>query len=252
MFHQLLLSLVGTYLWSAGLTCARQNISIDDPSPSISYTPIASWGKTAPTSLDEGGSHMLTTDPGATATFSFTGVRVYFMSPLWPYTVTTALTLDNGPIILLNLTDPNQPATDGGPETAQSRVVWGSDELENKQHKFVVSVGQGQQFAIVDTLMSVSLRHNFSHFTDICLLFSPDTLLFLDTLRSTTKPHSHQPLHPLSMDLPILRPVLAIKHQSFPSPLGVVWASSPSSLSVFCFGSAVLAVIRIPKLKPKS
>ncbi|KAG5354006.1 hypothetical protein J132_00755 [Termitomyces sp. J132] len=100
---------------------------------------------------------MLTQDPAATATFKFTGVAVYYMSPLWPYRVNTAVSLDSGPVILLDLVDHSRPNVGQGPETVQSQVIWGSGELSNTQHTLVISVGAGQPYAIVDALVYTAL-----------------------------------------------------------------------------------------------
>jgi len=51
-----------------------QNISIDDQNPQITYVPLASWTLTALGDFDAGGAHMLTEDPDAYATFTFTGM----------------------------------------------------------------------------------------------------------------------------------------------------------------------------------
>jgi hypothetical protein len=80
------------------------------------------------------------------------GVAIYFMSPLWPYLVNTAITLDSGPPILVDLVDHSRPNTVEGPETVQSQVVWGASGLNNTQHTLVMSVGAGQPYAIMDTL----------------------------------------------------------------------------------------------------
>ncbi|KAJ7352015.1 hypothetical protein DFH08DRAFT_989980 [Mycena albidolilacea] len=53
------------------------------------------------------------------AIFTFTGVAVYYLSPRWPYYVSTRLSLDGGPSDLVNLTDPNAPT-----------VPWGALETE--------------------------------------------------------------------------------------------------------------------------
>lgn len=75
------------------------------------------------------------------------------MSPLCPFKINTLITLDSAPSTLIDLEDHrvSQPARDK--ETAQSQVVWSASGLQNKQHQLVISVGQGQQFAIVDTLV---------------------------------------------------------------------------------------------------
>ena len=74
---------------------------------------------------------------------------------MWPYTVNTAVSLDSGPITLIDLVDHSPPSTSQGPETVQSQVVWNVTGLTNTQHNLRISVGAGQPFAIVDALMYV-------------------------------------------------------------------------------------------------
>jgi hypothetical protein len=81
------------------------------------------------------------------------GVAIYFMSPLWPYLVNTAVSLDSAPLVLIDLVDHSKPNVGVGPETVQSQVVWGEAALANKLHTLVISVGAGQPYAIVDALM---------------------------------------------------------------------------------------------------
>lgn len=81
------------------------------------------------------------------------GVAIYFMSPLWPYLVNTAVSVDSAQPILIDLVDHSKPNVGVGPETVQSKVVWGEAGLANKQHTLVISVGAGQPYAIVDALM---------------------------------------------------------------------------------------------------
>lgn len=83
----------------------------------------------------------------------FTGVAVYFMSPLWPYAVSTSLSLDSRPTVIVDLTDHNSPDSGGGIETVASEVVWSAENLQNTTHTLRISVGRGQQFAIVDGIM---------------------------------------------------------------------------------------------------
>ncbi|KAG6868231.1 hypothetical protein C0993_005931 [Termitomyces sp. T159_Od127] len=139
----------------AAIPCVlcRHNVTVDDQDPAIIYRPKASWSPSANSPLDVRGAHMLTDNPAATATFHFKGVAVYFVSPLWPYHVTTAVSLDSGPVSLLDLVDQSRRETDGGPETVQSRVVWSSGELANTQHTLVISVGKGEPYAIVDAIV---------------------------------------------------------------------------------------------------
>jgi len=84
---------------------------------------------------------------------STSGVAIYFLSPLWPYRVNTAISLDSSPVSLIELVDRSQPDIGHGPETAPFRVVWSATGLANTQHTLQISVGAGQPFAIVDGLM---------------------------------------------------------------------------------------------------
>ena len=55
-----------------GQPSSLQNITIDDTNYTrIIYT--GSWVRTIPDDFDYGGSHSYSTDPSATATFTFTG-----------------------------------------------------------------------------------------------------------------------------------------------------------------------------------
>lgn len=95
------------------------------------------------------------------------GIAIYFLSPLWPYTVNTAVSLDYGPITLIDLVDHSRPNTGQGPETVQYQVVWNATGLANTQHNLLISVGAGQPYAIVNGLMYV-----------LFFLFSPSRTLF--------------------------------------------------------------------------
>ncbi|RDB19845.1 hypothetical protein Hypma_013131 [Hypsizygus marmoreus] len=151
--HHVLLVTILCFALVQGL----HNVTVDDPDPSIIYTPATSWSQSANNSLNAGGAHKLTQDPTATATFTFTGVAIYFLSPLWPYTVNTAVSLDAGPSVLIDLVDHSRPDVGAGPETVQSQAIWSAVGLPNAAHKLVISVGAGQPFAIVDTLIYTAL-----------------------------------------------------------------------------------------------
>ncbi len=148
-----------------------QNRTIDDNDPAIRYS--GDWNRSNFITLNEGGYHMLTGDPNARATFEFTGegvdqvdlinllisgyhllgVAIYFMSSLWPYNVTTQVQLDSRPSEVLNLKDLNSPDTGGGRETVQSHIVWAAKGLENARHTLTITVGLGEEWAIVDAFM---------------------------------------------------------------------------------------------------
>ncbi|KAJ7143902.1 hypothetical protein C8R44DRAFT_973709 [Mycena epipterygia] len=127
---------------------ALLNATIDDVNPMISYSGEWEASSTHPSSSDFGGSHTLSSDSNARATFNFTGVAVYYLAPRWPYPVSTRLSLDGGPSTLVNLTDPNTPPIPaGGPESAPSSVAWSATGLTNKSHILVATIGN---FIIVD------------------------------------------------------------------------------------------------------
>ncbi|KAL0945976.1 hypothetical protein HGRIS_012254 [Hohenbuehelia grisea] len=127
-----------------------QNFTADDQSFKISYT--GSW---APVSehanpLNFGGSHTFTRDKEANATFTFEGVGVYYMAPLWPYAVSSRLSLDGGPQIYVSMATPTGPVSSEGVETVQSAVLWGASGLVNARHTLVVSVSPDTGYAVVD------------------------------------------------------------------------------------------------------
>jgi len=72
--------------------------------------------------------------------------------------------LDSKPLQPVDLVDYSQPDTGGGPETVGYAVVWKATELANVQHTLVVSVVQGEPYAIVDGLMSAFFCQLFLFF----------------------------------------------------------------------------------------
>lgn len=81
------------------------NITIDDTDRRIVYEGTWNDRSIYNSTLDFGGSHSLSEDSSAAAVFTFTGVAVYYLAPLWPYEVDTEVTLDNGPSAIIDLTD---------------------------------------------------------------------------------------------------------------------------------------------------
>ncbi|KAF8077001.1 hypothetical protein FPV67DRAFT_1715996 [Lyophyllum atratum] len=133
MFTRLIVVLSGV-CW-LNLVQAVRNVTVDDQDQSIV--------------------RVLTDDPTATSTFTFTGVATYFSSPLWPYTDNTLVSLDSGPSNIIYFVDHDSPFTQdsNGPATVAPHVIWGAFGLANTQHKLVSSVGEGQPYAVVDSLM---------------------------------------------------------------------------------------------------
>lgn len=84
------------------------------------------------------------------------GIAVYYLSPLWPYAVNTAVSLDSGNATLVDLVDHTRPTSpDQGPETVQSQVVWSATGLKNEPHVLTMFVGAGQPFGVVDAIVYV-------------------------------------------------------------------------------------------------
>ncbi|KAJ6477871.1 hypothetical protein C8R47DRAFT_643779 [Mycena vitilis] len=130
---------------------ALRNFTIDDNSPLITYR-----GEWAPSSihlsgLDYGGSHTVSSDANASATFTFTGVAVFYVAPRWPYTVNTQLSLDGAAPVVVDLTDPIASKTAlGGSESALSSVAWSQEDLSNTTHTLVLTMASTGQFIIAD------------------------------------------------------------------------------------------------------
>ena len=67
LWRTLLLFLV---LSQCNIAYALTNITIDETSPLITYTPANTWSRITG-DLDAGGGHMLASDPGASASITF-------------------------------------------------------------------------------------------------------------------------------------------------------------------------------------
>jgi len=80
--------------------------------------------------------------------FVAAGVSVYYLSPKWPYTVDSHISLDGSPAVLVNMTGP--PAdSPGGQETILWAPLWGETGLTNGLHTVVVTPGPSR-YAVVD------------------------------------------------------------------------------------------------------
>ncbi|KAJ7171287.1 hypothetical protein C8R46DRAFT_895374 [Mycena filopes] len=131
----------------------QTNITLDDVSPMIKYAGQWEPSSSHRSGLDFGGSHTFSSDAAGSATFTFTGVAIYYLSPRWPYDVSTRLSLDGGAPVLVNLTDPaTSPSAAGGAESALTSVVWSATGLANTSHTLVATMGNS---IIMDGLMCV-------------------------------------------------------------------------------------------------
>lgn len=119
--------------------------------------------------LDYGGFHCWSDLPTAQAEFVFTGtlpcgwfwlghfdvvgIAIYFISPLWPYTVVANLSVDLSSGTVVSLQDTSTATTDGGLETVNLSAVWGQSGLANGQHTLTVLSAMGNKFVVLDVLM---------------------------------------------------------------------------------------------------
>ncbi|KAJ6610523.1 hypothetical protein B0H10DRAFT_1802149 [Mycena sp. CBHHK59/15] len=135
---------------------ALLNVTIDDTDSMIRYSGTWESSSSHLSGLDYGGSHTVSSDTSGSATFTFTGVAVYYLAPRWPYAVNTQLTLDGGSSIIVNLTDPKASTTAaGGSESAGFSVAWSATGLTNTSHTLVASMASTGQFIIVDGFMCI-------------------------------------------------------------------------------------------------
>ncbi|KAJ7451227.1 hypothetical protein B0H11DRAFT_1742835, partial [Mycena galericulata] len=102
---------------------------------------------------DFGGSHRFSTDAAANATFTFTGVAIFYLGPRWPYAVTTQLSLDGRQIGVANLTDPTVATMVGGFESADWSVLWADTGLENTTHILLLNKAPAGNYTVVDGFM---------------------------------------------------------------------------------------------------
>ncbi|KAJ7263095.1 hypothetical protein C8J57DRAFT_1719279 [Mycena rebaudengoi] len=130
------------------VVAAMLNVTVDDTDSAISYT--GEWERHS-SGLNYGGAHAVSADPDGSATFTFTGVAIYYLSPLWPYAVSTELALDGKLGVIVNLTDPVADTTaDSGSESAMYSVVWSATGLDNTTHKLIMSKPSTGKYIVTD------------------------------------------------------------------------------------------------------
>ncbi|KAJ3839035.1 hypothetical protein F5878DRAFT_617842 [Lentinula raphanica] len=127
------------------------NTTYDNLDPNVTYLPQGGdgWDVDIKEGLDYQGSHAVASDdPDAFALFHFIGVAVYYFSPLWPYNVTTALSIDGGNNITVNLMDTSAtPANVGSPPTEPSAARFGFTGLSNGSHTLAMYQVQGLNYS---------------------------------------------------------------------------------------------------------
>ncbi|THV06956.1 hypothetical protein K435DRAFT_417542 [Dendrothele bispora CBS 962.96] len=145
--HLVVLMLLVSY---RHVLCTLVNTTLEETSPQIVYHGN-SWVKSEAGPLYHGGFHDQTEDLSASAVFNFTGVAIYYYSSLWPFNVTTVLTLDGNDTETLNftaVTSPQEP--NGNPVTENSTIRWSRSNLKDGPHSLVMSPGN---FVLVDAIM---------------------------------------------------------------------------------------------------
>ncbi|KAG8836886.1 hypothetical protein FRB91_011062 [Serendipita sp. 411] len=129
------------------------NQTVDDTDGAIRYQGHWEPSSQLLSPLNFGGSHTLTDSTTASASFTFTGVAVYYLASLWPYQVDTYVSLDGGAPVLVNLTAPSGTVAPSGvtvgEEVVDWGVRWGATGLDNISHTIVVSRGPSG-YGIVD------------------------------------------------------------------------------------------------------
>jgi hypothetical protein len=83
----------------------------------------------------------------------FAVASVYFLSPLWPYPVSTDYGIDGNPPSTTDMQDHSVPATAGGNATVASNVVASWTGTANQEHTILVTIPAGGDYAVVDMFM---------------------------------------------------------------------------------------------------
>ncbi|KAF9063325.1 hypothetical protein BDP27DRAFT_241404 [Rhodocollybia butyracea] len=134
-------------------TLADRNITIDDNDGAIKYSP--GWSVSSGfNALDYQGSHHLTDNKSATANFTFTGVAVYIMAPLWPFAVGAQAGVDGSSPVAIDMQDhTHTDPTEQAPEDVNTTVLWGMEGLTNSSHTLQISFWSIEDWMTLDAIM---------------------------------------------------------------------------------------------------
>ncbi|KAJ3839200.1 hypothetical protein F5878DRAFT_135213 [Lentinula raphanica] len=135
------------------VSCILQNITVSHTSSSITYKPNSSAWFSSDSSLDYSQSHTTTDTKGASASFTFTGVAIYYAAASWPYAVSANISLNGGAGTFVDLRDYNSAQSNGGSASASATVHWYRTGLKNTSHNVVVSLANNATYAVLDTLI---------------------------------------------------------------------------------------------------
>ncbi|KDR67337.1 hypothetical protein GALMADRAFT_147139 [Galerina marginata CBS 339.88] len=133
-------------------TVALVNVTIDDLDPSILYQPPEKW-KTISDAACSGGGYNIGHDSCVNATIQCTWVSFYYLSPRWPYPISTEISIDGEAPIVVDLQDHSLPITDSGPSTGGSIGAFSYHGTESKLHTIVVTGSAQNPYAVVDSLV---------------------------------------------------------------------------------------------------
>ncbi|CAA7269801.1 unnamed protein product [Cyclocybe aegerita] len=216
--HHVVLPLFSLFL-TAAYAQQRRNVTVDDTSSLISYTPDASWLLIVG-DMSAGGSHRLAMSSSAFATITYTFASFYFISPKWPYRVTTRLTIDGQRTMLLDLQDNSMPI-DVNDGMVRSSVVGYYEGTTNIEHTIRVSVPPGDPYAVVDMFIfevidpasSSSLSTSSSSTQDPTTTVNSTTVTPPPTNSAGTGGGNHSSsgtMRPLTIALGVVGPIYAL------------------------------------------
>ncbi|THV06951.1 hypothetical protein K435DRAFT_789047 [Dendrothele bispora CBS 962.96] len=147
--HSLVMSTGNYALVDAIIRSSLHNVTVEETSPQIIHNGD-NWINNL-SLLYHGGGQSQNQDVNANAMFTFTGNAVYHAS-LWPFRITTVLSLDGQPGEIVDLTDPsvvpNQETAPQAP-TVESSIRWSRTNLTEGNHTLIISPGN---YAIVDAI----------------------------------------------------------------------------------------------------
>ncbi|THU77106.1 hypothetical protein K435DRAFT_812752 [Dendrothele bispora CBS 962.96] len=123
--HSLVMSTGNYALVDAIIRSSLHNVTVEETSPEIIHNGD-NWINNL-SSLYHGGGQSQNQDVNANTMFTFTGNAVYYYASLWPFRITTVLSLDGQPGETVDLTDPfvlpNQETAPQAP-TVESSIRW--------------------------------------------------------------------------------------------------------------------------------
>ncbi|KAJ3515672.1 hypothetical protein NLJ89_g1604 [Agrocybe chaxingu] len=135
------------------------NVTLDETSSLITYSPLGSWRRLDDTGpggavLNYGGYHMVTEDPEAYASITFTYASFYFIASRYPYKVTTAITID-GTTTVLDLQDHSVPVQTGNAVSASKGwdIIQAFPGTTSAEHTVTIGINPGDPYAVLDALM---------------------------------------------------------------------------------------------------